>query len=53
MMKLIFITYNFSIGDVNIFFYNINQTLQSLTLTKSYMRTEKKQRDYLNMDGVE
>ena len=40
-----FTPYNFSIIDVDIFFYKVGQTLLSLTLTKSYMQTKK-------MEGV-
>ena len=39
-MKLIFIPYCVSIVDVDIFFYKVGQTLQGLTLDKSYMRTK-------------
>ena len=40
-MKRIFILYSFSIVDVHIFLYKFGQTLCSLTLTKSYMRSKK------------
>ena len=52
-MKLIFITYNFSIVDVDIFFYKVSQTLQSLTLTKFYMQTKKKRREYKHFLNIE
>ena len=45
-MKRIFILYSFSIVDVHIFLYKFGQTLCSLTLTKSYMRSKKKRREY-------
>ena len=51
-MKLISIPYSFSIVDVDIFFYKVGQTLQSLTLIKSYMQTKKKRREY-NKNGAE
>ena len=47
IMELIFIKYNFCMVDVDIFFYKVSQTLQSLTLTNSYMQTKKKQREYI------
>ena len=50
-MKLIFIPYNFSIVDVDIFSNKVGQNLQSLTLTKSYMQTKKKQRE-LQLDDI-
>ena len=46
-MKCIFILYSFNIVDVHIFLYKFGQTLCSLTLTKSYMRTKKKRREYV------
>ena len=45
-MKHIFILYSFSIVDVYIFSYKFGQTLCSLTLTKSYMQSKKKRREY-------
>ena len=46
-MKRIFILYSFSIVGVYIFLYKFDQSLCSLTLSKSYMRSKKKWREYL------
>ena len=38
--------YLFNIANVGILFYKVGQTLQGLNLDKSYMRTNKIQREY-------
>ena len=47
--EIIFITYNFSVVDVDIFFYQVGPTLQSLNCTKSYMQSKKNRREYCHV----
>ena len=50
MMHLI---YWFHTVIVDMFSYKVGQTLQSLTLTKFYMQTKKKRREYKHFLNIE